>query len=129
MVTNNGLRAIFSTQFRCLVIACVSPTTEIPLTDKVFLTYKISHAGLLPKVQPQIVVQPMSNDVKFEAKMNKVQGVKDDLECEFCQALVKHARDILTTNTTREEFQQVLEALCKQSGSFAKQVASDFVLL
>ena len=64
----------------------------------------------------------MSNDVKFESKMLFEVKSKDDLECEFCEALVKHVREIMTTNTTEEEFKQVLLALCKQTGSFAKQV-------
>lgn len=73
----------------------------------------------------RVDIQPKSNDVKFEASIKadpKMTYSKDDIECEFCEALVKHVREILVSNTTEEEFQQVLQSLCKQTGSFADQV-------
>ena len=73
----------------------------------------------------RVEIQPKSNDAKFEASIKadpKMTYSKDDLECEFCEALVKHVREILVSNTTEEEFKQVLQSLCKQTGSFAEQV-------
>ncbi|KAK9878890.1 hypothetical protein WA026_003719 [Henosepilachna vigintioctopunctata] len=45
----------------------------------------------------------------------------DDLQCEFCQQLVNHLRDILVANTTEEEFRKVLLGLCKQTKSFTDE--------
>jgi len=86
--------------------------------------YGICNLKLKKSDTPQVDIQPMSNDVKFESKMPFEVKSKDDLECEFCEALVKHVREIVTTNTTEEEFKQVILALCKQTGSFAKQCVS-----
>lgn len=78
-------------------------------------------------LQPlRVSVRPLSNDRKFESKFEKSLSskaiVNDDLECQFCEALVKNVRSILISNTTEAEFVQVLTGLCKQTGSYAKEV-------
>lgn len=78
-------------------------------------------------LQPmRVSVRPLSNDRKFESKFEKSlsskANVNDELECEFCEALVKNVRTMLVSNTTEEEFVQVLNGLCKQTGSYAKEV-------
>ncbi|XP_043267105.1 prosaposin [Venturia canescens] len=50
--------------------------------------------------------------------------VGDDLPCELCEQLVGHLRDLLVANTTEQEFEHVLEGLCKQTKSFAPQCKS-----
>lgn len=74
----------------------------------------------------RVSVRPLSNDKKFEARFQKSLSapiaLNDDLECQFCEALVKNVRNILITNTSESEFIQVLSALCKQTGTFAKEV-------
>ncbi|XP_017796230.1 PREDICTED: prosaposin [Habropoda laboriosa] len=47
--------------------------------------------------------------------------VNDDLPCKLCEQLVEHLRDILITNTTESEFEQVLKGLCKETKSFASE--------
>lgn len=36
----------------------------------------------------------------------------DDLQCEFCEKVIKHWIDTWTANTTQDEFKEVLETLC-----------------
>lgn len=48
----------------------------------------------------------------------------DDLECDFCKQLVESVRQWLVANNTQEEFQQVLEGLCKQTGKFKGECLS-----
>lgn len=48
--------------------------------------------------------------------------VGDDLPCKLCEQLVGHLRDLLVANTTEQEFEHVLEGMCKQTESFASQV-------
>lgn len=43
-----------------------------------------------------------------------------DEVCDFCEAIVRHWRDVLTANTTEEEFKQILDGLCHQTGKFSK---------
>lgn len=43
-----------------------------------------------------------------------------DEVCDFCEAIVQHWRDVLTANTTEVEFKQILDGLCRQTGSFSK---------
>lgn len=50
--------------------------------------------------------------------------VSDELPCKLCEQLVGHLRDLLVANTTENEFEQVLEGLCKQTKSFAPQCKS-----
>jgi len=70
----------------------------------------------------RVSVQPKSNDRKFQAKFETVDSkFGDDLECEFCEALLTNLRQIITTNTTREEFVLVLKGLCKQTGSYDQE--------
>lgn len=80
----------------------------------------------------RVSVRPLSNDKKFEARFQKSLStpiaLSDDLECQFCEALVKNVRNILITNTSESEFIQVLSALCKQTGTFAKEVYFFFIL-
>uniref|UniRef100_A0A1B6E2D6 Pulmonary surfactant-associated protein B n=1 Tax=Clastoptera arizonana TaxID=38151 RepID=A0A1B6E2D6_9HEMI len=45
----------------------------------------------------------------------------DDLPCELCEQLVQHLADILVSNTTEEEFQQVLLGICGQTKSFKNE--------
>lgn len=47
-----------------------------------------------------------------------------DTGCDFCVAIVRHWKDVLTANTTELEFKEILEGLCKQSGSYAKECLS-----
>lgn len=55
-------------------------------------------------------------------QIQKPNEVSDDLTCEFCETLVKHLKDILVANTTEEQFLEVLEGICKQTGSFSDEV-------
>lgn len=48
--------------------------------------------------------------------------VGDDLPCKLCEQLVGHLKDLLVANTTEIEFKEVLQGLCKQTGSFADEV-------
>lgn len=43
-----------------------------------------------------------------------------DEACDFCEAIVRHWRDVLTSNTTETEFKQILDGLCHQTGKFSK---------
>jgi len=71
----------------------------------------------------RVSVEPKSNDRKFQAKFETVESkFGDDLECEFCEALITNLRQIIVTNTTRGEFVQVLKGLCQQTGSYAQEV-------
>jgi saposin len=69
----------------------------------------------------RVSVRPLSNDRKFESRFEKSPKMNDDLECQFCEALVKNVRAMLISNTTEAEFIQVLNGLCKQTGTFAKE--------
>ncbi|XP_071455628.1 prosaposin [Hetaerina americana] len=53
----------------------------------------------------------------------KLHSGKDgqDVPCELCEQLVIHLRDVLVANTTESEFKEVLEGLCKQTGSFKQE--------
>nr|ADK94870.1 saposin isoform 1 [Penaeus monodon] len=43
-----------------------------------------------------------------------------DEPCDFCEAIVQHWREVLTANTTEEEFKEILDGLCRQTGRFSK---------
>ncbi|CAL4060457.1 unnamed protein product, partial [Meganyctiphanes norvegica] len=47
-----------------------------------------------------------------------------DEPCDFCVAIVRHWKDVLTANTTEIEFKEILEGLCKQSGKYAAECLS-----
>lgn len=68
--------------------------------------------------QVSVEIVPKSNDKKLMRKTG------EDIQCEFCEALVVHLRDILVSNTTESQFKQVLTSLCKLSGSFAEECLS-----
>lgn len=73
----------------------------------------------------RVSVRPLSNDRKFQAKFEKSVtsvGLSEDLECQFCKTLITNVRNILVANTSEAEFIQVLSGLCKQSGSYAREV-------
>jgi len=55
-------------------------------------------------------------------QIKKSNKVSDELTCEFCEDLVKHLRDILISNTTEDQFLDVLQGLCKQTKSFSAEV-------
>lgn len=57
-------------------------------------------------------------------QVQKSNEVDDELTCEFCEAMVKHLRDILVSNTTEDQFLDVLKGLCKQTKSFSAEVFS-----
>ncbi|KAG7155148.1 Prosaposin-like 2 [Homarus americanus] len=47
-----------------------------------------------------------------------------DEACDFCEAIVQHWRDYLIANTTEQEFKEILEGLCRQTGRFSKNCLS-----
>ncbi|PSN42806.1 hypothetical protein C0J52_12679 [Blattella germanica] len=53
-----------------------------------------------------------------------VMNPQNNLPCDLCEQLVIHLRDILVSNTTEEEFEQVLQGLCKQTSSFKDECLS-----
>lgn len=61
-------------------------------------------------------------------QIQKPDETSDELVCEFCEAMVKHLRDILISNTTEEQFLDVLKGLCKQTKSFSKEVLTDIFI-
>lgn len=42
----------------------------------------------------------------------------DDLPCDLCKQLLKHLKDVLTTNTTESEFLDMLRGICQHTKSF-----------
>ncbi|KAJ1528491.1 hypothetical protein ONE63_006899 [Megalurothrips usitatus] len=63
---------------------------------------------LASQMNPQVVCSVAVGQVGI------VPVLGDDVTCQFCEAMVKHLRDILVANTTETEFQQVMVGLCKQ---------------
>lgn len=45
----------------------------------------------------------------------------DDLPCDLCKQLVKHLKDVLTTNTTEDEFLAMLHGICEHTKSFKEE--------
>jgi len=41
-----------------------------------------------------------------------------DFQCDFCKQLVIYLKNWFTSGTTKEEFQKVIEGLCKQTGQY-----------
>lgn len=73
----------------------------------------------------RVSVEPKSNDRKFQAKFDTLESkFGDDLECEFCEALITNLRQIIVTNTTRAEFVQVLKGICQQTGPYSQECES-----
>ena len=64
--------------------------------------------------------QPKQIEVVHESDVGVVKP--NDLPCEFCEQLIIHLRDMLVANTTEQEFEKVLEGLCKQTRSFSSEV-------
>ncbi|KAF2364661.1 Saposin A-type domain [Trinorchestia longiramus] len=52
------------------------------------------------------------------AEAKKAVSKTGDEACDFCVVIAQHWKNVLTTNTSEEEFRQVLEGLCMQTGSF-----------
>ncbi|XP_042907412.1 uncharacterized protein [Parasteatoda tepidariorum] len=50
--------------------------------------------------------------------------VEDELTCEFCYHVLEHVKDLMTTNTTEEEFRTALLNFCKHTGSFSTKCTS-----
>ncbi|GIY80981.1 hypothetical protein CDAR_71052 [Caerostris darwini] len=48
-----------------------------------------------------------------------VPKVEDDLTCEFCEHLIQHVKDLITANTTMEEFRTALLNFCKKIGKWS----------
>ena len=69
---------------------------------------------MLTKQDLEVEVRPLSSVGMVD--------VGDDLPCKLCEQLVGHLRDLLVANTTKNEFKEVLEGLCKQTKSFAPEV-------
>lgn len=71
--------------------------------------------------------QPDVND--FEQKVNTMLKVlNDDLSCDLCKQLVHHFKEVLISNTTEEEFLEILKGVCQQTGKFEKdclQIVTD----
>lgn len=49
-----------------------------------------------------------------------------DPECQFCEQLVQHLKDMITSNSTEEEVKELFLGFCKNLGSFEKQ-CEDFI--
>lgn len=63
-----------------------------------------------------------SDDDDLQTKVDTILAAdNDDLPCDLCKQLVKHLKDVLTTNTTEEEFREILEGICQHSKSFKNE--------
>ncbi|GFW97437.1 hypothetical protein TNCV_4991141 [Trichonephila clavipes] len=51
--------------------------------------------------------------------LSDIPKVGDELTCEFCEHLLQHVKDLITANTTLEEFKTALLNFCKVTGKFA----------
>ncbi|KAI5703682.1 hypothetical protein M8J75_014878 [Diaphorina citri] len=65
----------------------------------------------------------MSVEVFHKAENGVVshESSGDNLPCSLCDQLVLHLKDILVANTTESEFKEILEGICKQTGTFSFQ--------
>nr|WBW70109.1 venom protein [Lampona murina] len=50
---------------------------------------------------------------------SEVSQVNDELTCEFCEHVLQHIKDLVTANSTAEEFRTALLNFCKHTGSFS----------
>ncbi|XP_067131550.1 uncharacterized protein Sap-r isoform X2 [Centruroides vittatus] len=60
---------------------------------------------------------------------DKITKYQDNMTCEFCEAMVQHLRDLILTNTTKEEFKTALLNLCSLFKNFAsecKELVNDY---
>ncbi|XP_076060400.1 prosaposin [Oratosquilla oratoria] len=61
----------------------------------------------------------------YENRKNAVDFHRtDDAPCDFCTVIVQHWKDVLTANTTELEFKEILEGLCRQTGTFKHECLS-----
>ena len=44
------------------------------------------------------------------------------VDCDLCIHIVKHWRDILVANTTKEEFKEILDGICSKTKAWAPKV-------
>jgi saposin len=58
---------------------------------------------------------------KCELRKSSESKVNDELTCEFCYHLVEHVKDLITANTTVEEFKGALLNFCNITGSFSER--------
>lgn len=47
-----------------------------------------------------------------------------DEACDFCIVIAQHWRDVLTSNTTEEQFREILDGICGQTGQFKSECVS-----
>ncbi|KAK2725726.1 hypothetical protein QYM36_000276 [Artemia franciscana] len=61
--------------------------------------------------------ESLASSVKVVTKGNqdRFTRINDDMECEFCEAMVNHVRDLMNNTTTEDEFLQIMEGLCHAS--------------
>ena len=49
----------------------------------------------------------------------EITKFNDELTCEFCEHVLQHIKDLVTANTTAEEFRTALLNFCNHTGSFS----------
>lgn len=61
----------------------------------------------------------------FQAETKPAQlPASGDEQCDFCIKVAQHWRQVLTSNTTEEEFKQILDGICQQTGKFRNECTS-----
>ncbi|XP_013777064.2 uncharacterized protein LOC106461762 isoform X2 [Limulus polyphemus] len=94
----------FPTSFRAY---CETAVTEyIPTIYKFIYNVEAMEVCGMVKVCPQSNKTPKSKNIQ----------VADTLTCEFCENLVQYVRNIISSNTTKEEFRTALHNFCKDLG-------------
>jgi len=72
------------------------------------------------------------NDGNCVAPAAFTASANDDLECEFCSKVVKHWIDVYASNSSLEEFRQVLDGLCEKLDSknadHCKHIVDDYYI-
>jgi saposin len=56
----------------------------------------------------------------------QVKTTGDDLPCDFCKQLVTSLKEWLGSNVTREEFETMLENMCKETGKYKDECKTFF---
>ncbi|GFT56774.1 hypothetical protein NPIL_92711 [Nephila pilipes] len=89
------------------------------LCDVVVNTYFLEIYNLIANTEPEELCASVGVCPRKCEVLSDVSKVDDELTCEFCEHLLKHVIDLITANTTLDEFKTALLNFCNHTGKFA----------
>jgi len=83
-------------------------------------------------VTPDLCTAGSLCKLEAEAPVSLAAPQQEDIQCEFCEKVIKHWLDVYTSNSSLEEFRELMDGICekldKKNSAHCKHIVDDYYI-